>query len=117
MIDLDSDDNSDEGSGFESEELDRPRFVPKQQRITLDEKQRQLDEDRLRAEKKDLEQRLKKEKTRAEVAENIRKMTEGVDHSDANGYDSERGLPDCSDDKMDLQLEVLLLLLMMLCIL
>lgn len=104
-MDFDESDASCSDSGYESEEQLRPTFVPREQRLTLEERQRQQDEERLRAEKRELELALRKNRTRAELAESIRKAAEGADLG-ADGYDSERGLPDCSDDSTDPQLEV-----------
>ena len=105
-FDSNSEQTGSEHSDYDSEE-DRPTFVPKSQRTTLEDKRQQDDEDRLRAEKRQLEQKIRKDKTRAELAENIRKATEGTEQTDADGYDSERDLPDCSDNKLDLTLEVI----------
>lgn len=99
------------GSSYETasesdESIARPTFIPKNQRITLTEGQRKKNEDSLRDEKKRLEEELRKSKTRAFVAENVRRIAENVDVQNKDGYDSEFGMPDCEEEKLDDDIEV-----------
>jgi hypothetical protein len=102
----DLDDSYGSGASDSEESVARPTFVPKAQRLTVREDQQRQSEDLLKDEKRSLENELRKNRTRAEVAESIRRATEKDESNDLNGYDSERGMPDCSDDKLDTQLEV-----------
>ncbi len=108
------------GSCFETasesdESLVRPTFIPKNQRITLTEDQRKKTEHSLRDEKKRLEEELRKSKTRAFVAENVRRIAENVDVQNKDGYDSEFGMPDCEDEKLDDDIEVRTVMVVLAC--
>lgn len=106
---IDSESNNSDGSSEYSdseESLVRPTFIPKHQRLTLVQEERRKSEENLKEEKKKLEETLRKNKTRAIVAENIRKMSENTYQADQDGNNSEAGIPDCSENDLDDQLEV-----------
>jgi microfibrillar-associated protein 1 len=101
----DTDDDSYEESESESEEDERckimkPVFIPKSNRITIQQRDaKAAQEEQLEAQKKQ-EAEARKSQTRVLVAESIRKMDE-LQELNADQVDSDTGMPDDKDEVDD----------------
>lgn len=102
-------DYSDDDTGSSSEEEDeveveRPRFIPKSQRVTILQRDAEELEEIAKEEKRKQMEEERKFKTRSLVAESVAKLSE-AEKSETN-YDSDSGIPDCDDNLLDNVVEV-----------
>jgi hypothetical protein len=92
------------GSDFESEEdhgvIMKPTFIPRKNRVTIQEQERKAQEQAELEKKKSEMLEINKSKTRVMVAESIRKMEE-LQELNADDVDSDTGKPDDTDDLED----------------
>lgn len=101
---------SEDSASSSEDSLVRPTFIPREQRMTIVADQQKKKEELLKAEKRVLEEELRKTKSRAIVAESVRKASEVADLAAKDGYDSESGIP-CEEEKdmLDQHFEVIVL--------
>jgi len=101
---IDKEPSSDEEYTDESEEEEavimKPVFIPREKRQTLSLAEARRIEEEAQMEKNKVAEEARKQQTRAQLAESIKRMDEAKD-VDATDGDSDAGLPDDTDDLDD----------------